>query len=107
PSVRTLGAAIDSTGADVVQIGGLVNPHAALAARRRGAAVVWQIVDSRSPALVRRLAMVLVRRLADAVMFDGEGLVPLHGGASLAMPTFVYFPPVDTGRFIPKRQRGL
>src|SRR5438105_12636212 len=30
PSVRTLEAAIDSTGADVVQIGGLVHPHAAL-----------------------------------------------------------------------------
>jgi glycosyltransferase involved in cell wall biosynthesis len=107
PTVRGLEEVIGRTGADVVQIGGLVNPHAALAARRQGAAVVWQIVDSRAPALVRRSAMVLVRRLADAVMFDGQGLVPLHGGASLAMPTFVYFPPVDTGRFAPGRDRGL
>jgi glycosyltransferase involved in cell wall biosynthesis len=107
PTVRGLEEAIEATGADVVQIGGLVNPHAAFAARRRGAAVVWQVVDSRPPPLVRRSAMVLVRRLADAVMFDGEGLVPLHGGESLPMPRFVYFPPVDTGRFLPGRERGL
>jgi glycosyltransferase involved in cell wall biosynthesis len=107
PTVRSLEGVIETTGADVVQIGGLVNPHAAFAARRRGAAVVWQIVDSRSPALLRRAAMVLVRRLADAVMFDGAGLVPLHGGASLTLPTFVYFPPVDTARFVPDRERGL
>jgi glycosyltransferase involved in cell wall biosynthesis len=51
--------------------------------------------------------MVFVRRLADAVMFDGESLIPLHGAESLAIPTFVYFPPVDTERFAPDRERGL
>lgn len=106
PTVGSLESAIEASGADVVQIGGLVNPHAALAARRRGAAVVWQIVDSRPPALVRRSAMVLVRRLADAVMFDGESLIPLHEARSLALPTFVYYPPVDTKRFVPDRERG-
>src|SRR4051812_4659608 len=49
PTVRGLEETIEATGADVVQIGGLVNPHAAFAARRVGAAVVWQIVDSRAP----------------------------------------------------------
>jgi glycosyltransferase involved in cell wall biosynthesis len=39
-------------------------------------------------------------------MFDGPSLVPLHTGASLAMPTFVYFPPVETARFVPDRERG-
>jgi glycosyltransferase involved in cell wall biosynthesis len=107
PTVRGLESAIAETGADVVQIGGLVNPHAAIAARRRGAAVVWQIVDSRPPALVRRAAMVLVRRLADAVMFDGQSLVPLHVGAPLSMSTFVYYPPVDTKCFVPDLERGL
>jgi glycosyltransferase involved in cell wall biosynthesis len=107
PSVRRLEAAIEFTGADVVQIGGLVNPHAAFAARRRGAAVVWQVVDSRPPPLVRKAAMVLVRRLADAVMFDGESLMPLHDAASLAAPTFVYYPPVETARFVPDRERRL
>src|SRR5690349_8084322 len=101
PTVQGLESAIEAAGADVVQIGGLVNPHAAIAARRRGSAVVWQIVDSRPPALIRKAAMVLVRRLADAVMFDGESLVPLHVGTPLSMSTFVYYPPVDTKRFVP------
>lgn len=107
PSVAALEKAIRDVGADLVEIGGLVNPHAAFAARRCGVPVVWQIVDSRAPAPLRRPAMLLVRRLADAVMFDGDLLVPLHGGDSLAMPAFVYFPPVDTERFSPGRERGL
>lgn len=106
PTVLALDEAIGRTGASVVQIGGLVNPHAAFAARRRGAAVVWQIVDAGSPALLRRAAMSLVRRYADAIMFDGEALIAAHGGReSLSMPTFVYFPPVDTERFAPSPER--
>ena len=102
PTVRALDAAIERTGASIVQIGGLVNPHAAFAARRHGAAIVWQIVDAGSPAPLRRAAMKLVRRYADAVMFDGEALTAAHGGRdALSMPTFVYFPPVDTERFAP------
>lgn len=106
PTVRTLEEAIERIGASVVQIGGLVNPHAALAARRRGAAVVWQILDAGAPALLRHSAMPLVRRYADAVMFDGEALIAAHGGReSLPVPTFVYFPPVDTERFAPSPER--
>ena len=107
--VRALEQAIERHGADVVQIGGLVNPHAAFAARRAGAAVVWQVVDAGyTPGLVRRGAMALVRRYADAVMFTGEALIDVHGGReSLPLPTFVYFPPVDTGRFVPSLERGL
>jgi glycosyltransferase involved in cell wall biosynthesis len=102
PTVRVLEEAVERTGAGIVRIGGLVNPHAAFAARRAGAAVVWQIVDSRAPAPLRRAAMPLVRRFADAVMFDGEALIDLHGGRdSLRVPAFVYFPPVDTQRFAP------
>lgn len=105
--VRALEQAIERHGADVVQIGGLVNPHAAFAARRAGAAVVWQVVDARSPRLVRGPAMALVRRYADAVMFNGEALIDLHGGwESLRVPTFAYLPPVDTDRFVPARDEG-
>jgi glycosyltransferase involved in cell wall biosynthesis len=106
--VRALEQAIQRHGADVVQIGGLVNPHAAFAARRAGAALVWQVVDARSPWPVRRSATALLRRYADAVMFNGEALIDIHGGKeSLRIPTFVYFPPVDTERFIPSPERRL
>jgi glycosyltransferase involved in cell wall biosynthesis len=107
PGVRALQQAIERHRADVVQIGGLVNPHAAFAARRAGAAVVWQVVDARSPWLVRGPAMALVRRYADAVMFNGEALIDVHGGReSLQLPTFVYLPPVDADRFVPSRERA-
>jgi len=105
PTVREIGGAIERTGASVVSIGGLVNPHAAFAARKYGAAIVWQIVDAGSPLPLRWAAMRLVRRYADAVLFDGEALIAAHGGSdSLDMPAFVYFPPVDTKRFVPSSE---
>ena len=106
PTVRALEDAIVRTGASLVSIGGLVNPHAAFAARRQGASIVWQILDAVSPVPLRAVAMRLVRRYADAVMFDGEALIAAHGGrSSLSMPTVVYFPPVDTERFAPSAER--
>ena len=105
--VAALEQAIVRHRADVVQIGGLVNPHAAFAARRAGAALVWQVVDARTPRFVRKAAMALVRRFADAVMFNGEALIGIHGGReSLSLPTFVYLPPVDTDRFVPSGERA-
>ena len=105
-TVRALVEAIDRTGADVVIVSGIINPHAAFAARKRGAGIVWQIVDSRTPALLRRVAMVLVRRFADAVLFDGEALIDLHGGLErLRVPSYVYYPPVDTTCFVPSAER--
>lgn len=105
-TTRVLERAVERTGASIVRIGGLVNPHGAFAAHRAGAAVVWQIVDSRAPAPLRRAAMPVVRRYADAVMFDGEALVDLHvGRGSLPVSGFVYTPPVDTGRFVPSVDR--
>ena len=85
---------------DLVVLGGLVNVQGALAARRAGVPVVWQILDSRPPRFLRGLAMSVVQRFADAVMFTGEGLIAQHGGrARLRMPVHVYYPPVDTERF--------
>src|SRR5262245_24767392 len=43
PQVRRLAAIIESMGADVVQVHGPVHPQPAIAARRAGAGVVWQL----------------------------------------------------------------
>jgi glycosyltransferase involved in cell wall biosynthesis len=88
---------------DLVQIGGLINPHGAIAGRLENVGVVWQLLDTRPPMVLRHAMMPLVRRLADAVMFDGEGLIAAHGGASgLDDSTFVYYPPVDVALFAPR-----
>ncbi len=85
---------------DLVLIGGLVNVQSAIAARREGTPVVWQILDSRAPRALRAAIMPIVRRYADCLMFTGEGLIEQHGGrSSLRPPIEVYLPPVDTGLF--------
>jgi glycosyltransferase involved in cell wall biosynthesis len=106
PQVVAIRRLIRELEIDLVQIGGLVNPHAAIAARLEKIPLVWQIVDSRTPRLFIQGAMPLVRRLSDSVMFDGQGLVDIHCGSSpLRVPSFVYYPPVDTERFAPSEEK--
>jgi glycosyltransferase involved in cell wall biosynthesis len=94
--------------ASVVVVSGLVNPHAAFAAWLERVPVIWKIVDSRTPPLLRWLLMPLVHRLADVVMYDGQGLVKLHiGTQEPPIPSFVYFPPVDTEKFRPSPERRM
>jgi glycosyltransferase involved in cell wall biosynthesis len=99
---------INERGIDLVLIGGLVNPHGAVAARHEGVPVVWQIVDTRPPFLIRRALTSFVLRLSDAVMFNGRALIRSHvGGRPLDIPYTVYDPPVDTALFTvsPERRR--
>ncbi len=87
---------------DLVQVNGLVNPHGAIAARLEGVPVVWQILDTRPPMMLRRLLMPFVTRLAHSVMFDGNALTAVHPGAeALSSRSFVYYPPVDVNVFYP------
>ena len=87
---------------DLVQIHGLVNPHGAIAARLEGVPVVWQILDTRPPMVLRRLLMPLVARLAQSVMFDGDALTAVHpGAAALSARSFVSYPPVYVRGFYP------
>jgi glycosyltransferase involved in cell wall biosynthesis len=91
---------------DVVVQATLVPPHGAIAARRAGLPLVWQIVDSGAPAPVRDATMALVRRWSDHVMFCGARLVSLHAGdRPLRVPYEVFYPPVDTDRFRPSLER--
>jgi glycosyltransferase involved in cell wall biosynthesis len=94
--VKRIRQLIKAEAIDLVLIGGLVNPHAAIAARLEGVPVVWQIVDSRTPKPLRAAMMPVLNRLADATMFDGAALIDLHDPKRrLKPPTFVYYPPVD------------
>jgi glycosyltransferase involved in cell wall biosynthesis len=85
---------------DVVQVEGLVNPHAAFAARREECAIIWQLLDTRAPMALRRLMMPLVIRLADVVMSTGRAVAHVHPGAeTLGDRLLPFFPPVDGDDF--------
>jgi glycosyltransferase involved in cell wall biosynthesis len=87
----------------VVQVGGLVNPHGAIAARLEGVPVVWQILDTRPPMALRRAMMPLVLRLSDAVMTTGRRVATVHPGAeSLGERLWPFFPPVEPEHFSPR-----
>ena len=72
--VRALEQLIRARGCDVVVLTGLMNPHGAIAARRTGVPIVWQVLDTRTPPAPRSAAMTLVRRCADSVMFNGRAV---------------------------------
>jgi glycosyltransferase involved in cell wall biosynthesis len=87
---------------DLVVVGGLVNPHAAVAAHLERVPVVWQVLDMSTPAPLWGLLRPLVRRLAHALMFDGQALLDHYVGSAAGFPpSFVFYPPVDTERFRP------
>jgi glycosyltransferase involved in cell wall biosynthesis len=91
---------------DLVLVGGLVNPHAAIAARLEGIPVVWQLLDTRAPMVVRRAMMPLVRRLADAILTTGKGVAASHPKAlTMGDRLIPYFPPVDVSLFRPSPER--
>jgi glycosyltransferase involved in cell wall biosynthesis len=85
---------------DVVQLGGLMNPHGAIAARQEDTPVVWQILDTRAPMAARRVMMPLVLRLSDMVMTTGRAVADVHPGAArLGERLGSFFPPVEPGVF--------
>ena len=105
--VKAIRSVIRERAIDVVQLEGLVNPHAALAAALERTAVVWQLLDTRAPMTVRRLLMPLVVRLADVVMTTGRAVARVHPGAEgLGRRLRPYFPPVDTDEFRPGKVDG-
>jgi glycosyltransferase involved in cell wall biosynthesis len=89
---------------DVVQVGGLVNPHAAIAARQHGTPVVWQILDTRAPMALRWVMMPLVLRLSDMVMTTGRAIADVHpGAAALGERLWPFYPPAEPEVFSPAR----
>ena len=105
PEVGHLARLIRRGGFDLVQVNDLFNPQAAIAARLVGVPVVWQIIDQTGPLWARRLLMRVVERAAGAVLFTGSALRDVHLPGDSHVPSFVYYPPVDTQRFIPSLER--
>lgn len=102
--IRALEQLIRDRGCDLVVLTGLMNPHGAIAARRAGVPVVWQILDTRTPPIPRAGGMALVRRWADSVMFTGRAVEELHvGRRPLRVPSFQFTGGVDLRRFRPDR----
>jgi glycosyltransferase involved in cell wall biosynthesis/SAM-dependent methyltransferase/uncharacterized protein YbaR (Trm112 family) len=105
PEVQAIRRLIRDRGIDLVQIGGLVNPHAAIAAKLEHVPVVWQLLDTRAPLPVAVTAMAFVRRLADAVLSTGRSVASWHpGSAAIEDRLVLFFPPVETDTFRPGRK---
>ena len=100
--VRRLAALAAQVEADVVQVHAVQNPQAALAARRGGRAISWQLLDTRAPMALRRAAMPLVTRLADSLTSWGSAVAAAHPGTRrLGDRLVLIFPPVDAVEFAP------
>lgn len=98
--VQHLKKLIANLNVDVVQLNGLINPHAAIAAKGAGVPVVWQLVDTSTPTLARPVMKRLVKRYADVVMSTGLRVAEQHLGSSWDGSRLVtYYPPVDLVTF--------
>ena len=103
PEVVALRRLIREQGTDVVQLGGLVNPHGGIAGRLERVPVVWQLLDTRAPWPVAFGAMLGVRALATVVMPTGSKVLRAFPGAEHLRGRIVPFvPPVDTAVFRPR-----
>lgn len=93
---------------DIVQINGLVNSQAAIAAKLEGVPVVWQILDTFAPSVLRQLTMPLVRAMAGVVMCTGYRVAKGHPGAlRFGERLVLFYPPVDLVRFKNSSARRL
>ena len=104
--VRAIQRIIEERGIDLVVIAGLVNPHAGFAARIAGVPVVWQVIDTRTPALLRRSMIPLVKRLSAVVMTTGVEVARAHPGlAEIGERWIPFYSPVVTREFRPDQER--
>ena len=86
--------------AAVVQNHGDLNPQAGIAGHLEGAAVHWQLLDSRTPAALRRVTMPLVTRLADSMSVVGLDLARSHPGVlDLGERCTIIYAPADPDVF--------
>ncbi len=100
PETVRLSFFLRSLRADVVQTHGVTCLQAPIAATFLKVPMVWQLLDTRPPMLLRRLTMPLVRRLASAVMTTGHLTAAAYPGLTEVGSRLVEFiPPVDHSVF--------
>jgi glycosyltransferase involved in cell wall biosynthesis len=77
-----------------------VNPQGAIAARLEGVPIVWQILDTFTPMMLRHAIMPMVKWLADVVMCTGRAVAEEHPGAmEFGSHLVLFYPPVNIDRF--------
>lgn len=104
--VRAIRCLIRRHAIDVVLANSLYNPHAAIAARLERVGVVWQLIDTVAPVLVRRIMSPAVIRLSDIVMTTGTSVARMHPGVlDMGERCVPFSPPVDTHMVRPDAAR--
>jgi glycosyltransferase involved in cell wall biosynthesis len=102
PDVQAIRRALADEGADLVVLGGLANAQAAFAGRAERVPVVWQLLDTRMPAVLSALYLPLLAEYADSIMVTGHRVARAHPGVPLlSSRTVPFFPPVDRDLFAP------
>lgn len=88
----------------IAQICGLHNVQGAVAAKRTGVPLVWQLLSALVPYPIRSAMMPVVRSAADVVMTNGSGdavLKVFPGLDRLGNRWLPFASPVDTSKFCP------
>lgn len=99
--VRALEGLIKQEKPDIVQVCGLLNIQAVLAAKRTGTPIVWQLLSTFSPPPMRFIYGQLVKKWATSIMSTGALVAYKHylQGTTLDR-NFPFYPPVETSRFV-------
>ena len=70
----------------MVEVHGLLNVDGAVAGRLAGRGVIWQLIDTRPPPVLRWLMMPVVLMLADVIMTTGRAVAHQYPGPASAPP---------------------
>jgi glycosyltransferase involved in cell wall biosynthesis len=106
PEVLKLRRIIRDNNIKLVVVGGLINPHAAIAAFLGNVPLVWQILDVVTPLAMRVILFPFVFLFSNAVMCVGLEVARKHPGiVSLGKRLHLHMPPVDPDRFKPDSVR--
>lgn len=82
-----------------------INLQAAFAARLARVPLVWSLIDSGAPGLIRALAARLLARWSSSVLLDGRTMLSRYPAVGRGRTSLkVYYPPVDLSRFNPRAE---